>query len=818
MSQLLARLQQMNIEDRERWLRFGLTDFAKPARLAHYRAFLTAPYFLAAKIEHRAVKTAALLRDFERYLELQPGDAEVEALYRLIAQSAALLDQGVTLSEIANSLYSRLRHRSEFRQLVRQWSRELRRPYLTAAQLLPDHEHPALLYTFREHQEAVKACALSRDGELIASVSARRFYRWRRNGQEAPWERPRVLTEDESFLPVCALSADGAVVALALYRRLSGAWIEVWQQRQPLAPTWSTALPPGWALKHLLLSADGQTLVIAVEHSNVDSGGAPTHCFIVQQLGGNHSAVFPGVEGWLFGCALSADGALLASAAQGNLYLWETATGHLRRTFSHPGTRQSFCALSPDGRLLVSAGGSSSSAGGKSVLEGSVKANGKRDFSLSLWDVEGGRLQGRLLGHQAPVNACAISADKRLLVSAAADNRLILWDTFSGQPLITLRGHRATHRGVSNLEGCAISAGGNLVVSASSDGTVKVWDTSPYAATRQGSAATRRSDRTIGKLVVARHFAADCAMDAAGRFVVSVHQNELLLWEVQSGRRRLRLTGHDQQINGCAISADGSLIVSAGDDKTLKRWHIEPSAPTRGLQRVEAVATFSGHQDGPLQSVPGLFGQLFQPQGRPSYRGVVRRCAISPDRRWLVSAAQDRSLIVWDLSSGAIRHRLHGHSEGVSDCAISPDARLLVSASDDQSLKLWSAADGRELRTLHGHRGAVVACAIAPDSSAILSAGADGSIRVWDVAGSRAPLIIADAHLGRVNDCQFSHTGAWLLSCGADGALKIWDRESQKLITSIRVAGALHACAWSPDAQRIVAAGAQGVYFFTLLL
>jgi WD40 repeat protein len=43
------------------------------------------------------------------------------------------------------------------------------------------------------------------------------------------------------------------------------------------------------------------------------------------------------------------------------------------------------------------------------------------------------------------------------------------------------------------------------------------------------------------------------------------------------------LSGHTADVNGCAISADGALIVSASDDNTLKVWDAHTAALLRTL-------------------------------------------------------------------------------------------------------------------------------------------------------------------------------------------------------------------------------------------
>jgi hypothetical protein len=123
-----------------------------------------------------------------------------------------------------------------------------------------------------------------------------------------------------------------------------------------------------------------------------------------------------------------------------------------------------------------------------------------------------------------------------------------------------------------------------------------------------------------------------------------------------------------------------------------------------------------------------------------------------------------------DLPDPALIRTLRGHTGGVWGCAISPAGDFIVSTSADSTLKVWDARTGEERRTLRGHMGAVRGCAISPSGDTIASASGDQTLKVWD-----------------------ARTGACL--------------------STLYVNARLLACAFHPDGEHIVAAGAGGVYF-----
>ena len=62
--------------------------------------------------------------------------------------------------------------------------------------------------------------------------------------------------------------------------------------------------------------------------------------------------------------------------------------------------------------------------------------------------------------------------------------------------------------------------------------------------------------------------------------------------------------------------------------------------------------------------------------------------------------------------------------------AISPDGKYIASAASDNTVRLWKAEDGSAVATYNEHSDNVTAVAFSPDSSTLASGSHDGTVRI----------------------------------------------------------------------------------------
>ena len=70
------------------------------------------------------------------------------------------------------------------------------------------------------------------------------------------------------------------------------------------------------------------------------------------------------------------------------------------------------------------------------------------------------------------------------------------------------------------------------------------------------------------------------------------------------------------------------------------------------------------------------------------------------DGQTLASGGDDRTAILWDVSSGKAKRTLKGHDLTVTSLAFSPDGLTLASGSGNAAVVLWNVTTGKLDRIL----------------------------------------------------------------------------------------------------------------------
>ncbi|MGI0486348.1 protein kinase domain-containing protein [Pantanalinema rosaneae CENA516] len=192
------------------------------------------------------------------------------------------------------------------------------------------------------------------------------------------------------------------------------------------------------------------------------------------------------------------------------------------------------------------------------------------------------------------------------------------------------------------------------------------------------------------------------------------------------------------------------------------------------------------------------------------HTSFVNTLAISPDGSTLVSGSADRTIRVWDLATGQQRQILTGHTSFINALAITADGETLVSGSADRTIRVWNLTTGQLIRTLTGHSSFVNALAISSDDRILASGSADKTIKLWDLSTGKLWRTLT-GHQDYINAIVLTPTGRTLISGSADKTIKLWDLATgQELQTLTGHTGYVMALAIHPNGKILASSSSDG--------
>ncbi|KAI9707468.1 MAG: substrate-specific activator of APC-dependent proteolysis [Candelina mexicana] len=164
----------------------------------------------------------------------------------------------------------------------------------------------------------------------------------------------------------------------------------------------------------------------------------------------------------------------------------------------------------------------------------------------------------KLVGHKQEVCGLRWNAEDGQLASGGNDNKLMVWDKLSEQPLWKFSDHTAAVKAIAwspHQHGLLASGGGTA------DRRIKFWNT-------QTGSLVQEID--TGSQVC------NLAWSKNSNEIVSTHgysQNQIVVWKYPSMTQVVSLTGHTYRVLYLAMSPDGQVIVTGAGDETLRFWN-----------------------------------------------------------------------------------------------------------------------------------------------------------------------------------------------------------------------------------------------------
>ena len=189
----------------------------------------------------------------------------------------------------------------------------------------------------------------------------------------------------------------------------------------------------------------------------------------------------------------------------------------------------------------------------------------------------------------------------------------------------------------------------------------------------------------------------------------------------------------------------------------------------------------------------------------------VNSVSISPNGRWVASAASNHEIQLWDLQTGELAQTFGGHTDIVETVLFSADGKRIISGSWDRTIRVWDVKSGSQLQLMVGHASAVSAAALGSSDHLLASGSHDNSVMLWN--WERGELISElGVHDSFVTAVTFNSKSSQLASGSRDQIIKLWDARNARFLTKLKYGPmTVEDLAYSPDGKILVSAAGDGV-------
>lgn len=647
-----------------------------------------------------------------------------------------------------------------------------------------DPHHTEATYNYGLHQW--EKCAIT-DRELVRRMEEVR------NSQTGDWQDEYLL----GLVHIARLEREGALRVLNEAKQASGN-----------APKLLRALKQAHGLSlGSLRTYEGHKNIVASMCVSMDGhwvlSGSYDHTLRLWEIStGRCIHTFQGHTNWVESVCLSIDARwALSNSADRTARVWEVATGRCVRTFeANTASWRSICSTA-NGLYTISVGNS----------------------NICMWDVSTGRRMLTFRIDQGNVTSVglSLSADGCWVLSGNADKTLRLWEVATGRCVRTLEGHTGPVRSVF------LTDDGRRALSSSSDNTLRVWDISTGQCVRMFQVPPD------GMRFVRLTNDGRWVLSGGGEELGSVN-HALRLWNVSTGRCIHTFEEHKGNVHSVCLSADGRWILSGNDDGTLRLWDMSLASCKQQMMPPYALsnpvtAKAAGEDDrrfrallgaaktalgaGRIQESIAKATEARSVQGRErdsealdlwntirghtrisGFRGGWHRSSIecearavclTADGRWALSGGKDKSLYLWDVSSGRQIRSFEGHTNGVKCVCVTADGRWALSAGVDRTFRLWDVPTGRCVRSLfEGDRICEDSASITADGRWVLSCGGK-TLRLWQISTGECVRTF-EGHSDTIYSVCITPDGRWALSGSDDKTLRLWEISTGRCVRKFK--------------------------------
>jgi WD40 repeat protein len=151
-----------------------------------------------------------------------------------------------------------------------------------------------------------------------------------------------------------------------------------------------------------------------------------------------------------------------------------------------------------------------------------------------------------------------------------------------------------------------------------------------------------------------------------------------------------------------------------------------------------------------------------------------------------------------------------GHTGEINSAVFSPDGKLALTASQDGTARIYEMSSGNELQILSGNWHEVNSAVFSPDGQMVLTACNDNTARIFEVENGNCIMVLGQPLGDMVYGCisaEFSPDGKYVLTTNYNNIAQIFDvRTGKKIQVFGGIDNRIYSALFSPDSKLVLTA------------
>ncbi len=247
--------------------------------------------------------------------------------------------------------------------------------------------------------------------------------------------------------------------------------------------------------------------------------------------------------------------------------------------------------------------------------------------------------------------------------------------------------------------------------------------------------------------------------------------------------------GHSDEVRSVAVSNDGKLIASCGNDGSVKLWETDKpdekpitlktdKFENKGFRNVEFSYDdkylAAGNVNGKI-IVWDIINRKALPAVLSGHTDIVNAIALKKNGKGLYSSSNDNTIRYWPSINSTMSSEIVYQSKiDITDIGISNSSEKLACSLENGDILIFKTSDfSAPEKVLHESGTAVTALTFNKDASLLATGNSSGLIMIWNLVTDKSIKLIG--HISGITGLEFSNNAKFLGSSSYDRTIRLWD-------------------------------------------